>query len=122
MKWPIAAVLDVVMILVFAAIGRASHHEASPVLDACGTAWPFLAGAAAGWVLVLAVRREPPIALVASWPVWLLTVGVGMAVRHVTGRGVAVSFVIVATLFLGLFMMGWRAIALLLARRRTATA
>ncbi|WP_343074634.1 DUF3054 domain-containing protein [Nakamurella aerolata] len=106
-----AAVLDAVLIVVFAAVGRASHGESNPVLDALGTAWPFLTGAAAGWVLVLLLRRVAPLSVATGWPVWLLTVAVGMVLRAATGRGVAVSFVIVATVVLALFLLGWRLLA-----------
>lgn len=37
---------DIVLILGFAAIGRASHSEAHPVLESLVVAWPFLVGAA----------------------------------------------------------------------------
>ena len=43
---------------------------------------------------------------------WLTTLVVGMALRRtVFGRGTAIAFVIVATLFLALFLVGWRAAA-----------
>jgi hypothetical protein len=49
---------------------------------------------------------------------WLGTVALGMALRVVSGQGTAVSFVIVALIFLGLFLLGWRLLARLAARRR----
>ncbi|WP_265446530.1 DUF3054 domain-containing protein [Flexivirga meconopsidis] len=106
-----AAVLDIAVILVFAAIGRASHHESNPVVDALGTAWPFLAGAALGWAVSVVVWRVAPILVRHSLPVWICAVAGGMLLRQLTGRGVAFSFVVVATIFLGVFLLGWRAIA-----------
>ncbi|NNG41003.1 DUF3054 domain-containing protein [Flexivirga sp. ID2601S] len=115
-----AAVLDVVVILVFAAIGRASHHESNPVVDALGTAWPFLIGAALGWAVSFAVWREAPLRVRHALPVWVCAVAGGMLLRHLTDRGVAFSFVVVATIFLGVFLLGWRAVASLSQRKASA--
>lgn len=113
----VAVVLDALVVLVFAGIGRASHHESNPVLDALQTAWPFLVGAAVGWVLVRVVHGRPPLTVRTGWPVWVSTVAVGMVLRQLTGRGTAFSFIVVATVFLGIFLLGWRLVAGLLSRR-----
>ncbi|HKU11479.1 MAG TPA: DUF3054 domain-containing protein [Sinomonas sp.] len=111
----LALVGDAVVVLVFAAMGRGFHGEANPVLGVLSTAWPFLAGAALGWALPV-VRRRP----LALWPsgvsVWLGAYVVGMLLRAVTGQGLAVTFLVVALCFLGLFIVGWRAVARLLGR------
>jgi hypothetical protein len=52
--------------------------------------------------------------------VWLVTVAAGMALRAVSGQGTAVTFIIVALCFLGLVMLGWRAVAHLVVRRNAA--
>jgi hypothetical protein len=53
-----------------------------------------------------------------TYVVWGYTVVMGMVLRNlVFDRGTAVAFIIVATVFLGITMFGWRA---LLARRTTA--
>ena len=102
--------VDVVVLLVFAAIGRGSHAES---LDAAGvlqTAWPFVAGAAVGWLVARAWRR--PLAL---WPTgvstWLGALVVGMLLRRLVGEGTAWDFVAVATGFLAVFLLGWRLLA-----------
>ncbi|MFC4905881.1 DUF3054 domain-containing protein [Actinomadura gamaensis] len=118
-----AAVADAACVLVFVAIGRSSHDEAASVTGFLNTAWPFLAGALIGWLVVRAWRR--PAALVPSGVgVWIAAVAGGMLLRVISGQGTAVAFVIVATLFLGLVLLGWRAVAALVARRgnRTSTA
>jgi FtsH-binding integral membrane protein len=106
--WPGA--LDVLAVLVFVAIGRASHDEAASVTGFLNTAWPFLAGLALGWAVTRAWNG--PLAL---WPtgggIWLVTVVAGMVLRVVSGQGTAVAFVIVALAFLGLVLLGWRAAA-----------
>jgi hypothetical protein len=116
-----AAVLDVVLVLAFVLIGRGSHGE-NVVAGALTTFWPFAVGLLVGWLATIALRR--PLAL---WPtgviVWLATLVVGMLLRVVSGQGIAVSFVIVATVVLAVFLIGWRAVALLVqrlaARRRS---
>ncbi|MBV9792343.1 MAG: DUF3054 domain-containing protein [Actinobacteria bacterium] len=105
-----AAVLDVASVLVFVVIGRASHHDGETIPGVASTAWPFLAGLAAGWLVARAWRR--PAALVpAGLAAWLGTVAVGMVLRVVAGQGTAVAFIIVALCFLGLFLLGWRLLA-----------
>jgi hypothetical protein len=99
--------LDVLAVLVFAAVGRVSHDEGADALDVLGTAWPFLLGCLVGWVLTRAWRRPSAVRPVGV-PVWLCTVGLGMLGRALTGAGTELSFVLVATLVLGLFLLGWR--------------
>jgi hypothetical protein len=105
---------DLVAVLIFAAIGRRAHAEGSAVLGALATAAPFLAGTGAGWLAVRSARRG---SARDGWStgsgvlVVALTVAVGMGLRHLTGRGTPPSFVIVATTFLGLVLLGWRAAA-----------
>jgi hypothetical protein len=111
-------VVDVVLVLVFASVGRRSHTEGVTVAGVLHTAWPFLLGTGAGWALAGGWRR--PLTL---WPTgvvtWLSTVVVGMVLRRLVGEGTAVDFVLVATAFLGLFLLGWRAITSTVLRRRT---
>jgi hypothetical protein len=115
-----AAALDVASVLVFVVIGRASHNHGESVPGVASTAWPFLAGLAAGWAAARAWRR--PMALVPSGiAAWLGTVAVGMVLRVVAGQGTAVSFIIVALCFLGLFLLGWRLLARIFSRRPAAS-
>jgi hypothetical protein len=113
----LAVVLDCCCVLVFVVIGRASHTKGESLAGVASTAWPFLAGLAGGWLAARTWRR--PFVL---WPggvgAWLGTVAVGMVLRVVSGQGTAVAFVVVALVFLGLFLLGWRALALVVARRR----
>lgn len=113
-----AALTDVVLILVFAAIGRDAHQRGDIVSGVFLTAWPFLAGAALAWLLGTVRRR--PLSLSAGALVWLGTVAGGMILRAATGQTVAVAFVIVALLSLGLFLLGYRALLALLRRTRTS--
>ncbi|HET8617076.1 MAG TPA: DUF3054 domain-containing protein [Actinomycetales bacterium] len=108
--------LDVVAVLVFATVGRRSHAEGVTVTGVLETAWPFLVGAAGGWVAARAWKRSSalvPVGVV----VWLAAVAVGMLLRRLTGEGTAWPFVVVATLVLGAQMLGWRCVVQLVRRQ-----
>ena len=53
--------------------------------------------------------------------VWAITVAAGMALRALSGGGIAVSFIVVASLFLAAGLIGWRVVATLVLSRRTTT-
>lgn len=111
-----AALTDAVMILVFAAIGRDTHQRADVLTGVFLTAWPFLAGAAAGW---LAARAWPqPLSLKSGVAIWLGAVAGGMVLRALTGQTVVLAFVIVAFLSLGLALLGYRGLIALAGRLR----
>lgn len=118
----LALVVDAVLIVVFAAIGRATHD--GDVLGPAGsglatTAWPFLAAMLLGWIVSRGWRR--PLAPVRTGlPVWGVTLVAGLLLRALSGQGIAVAFVIVAGITLLLFLVGWRAIAALVARIRVS--
>ncbi len=109
----IAALVDLVLVIVFCAIGRRTHDEANAVVGLATTAWPFVTGAVVGWVATWALYRDKfdaflivPTGIV----VWISTVAVGMILRAVSGQGTAFSFVLVASIVLGVFLLGWRAL------------
>lgn len=102
-------IIDLVLVVVFAAIGRASHAEA---LDAGGlarTAMPFVGAALLVWIfIVLTNRTFPP--LREGLVVWGATLVLGMVFRMMVGDGVQAAFVAVAAAVLAAFLLGWRAI------------
>jgi hypothetical protein len=101
---------DVCCVLALVLIGRANHHAGDTLAGVASTSWPFLAGLAAGEAGTRAWRR--PFALIPTGAgVWLATVAIGQALRVLAGQGTAVAFIIVSLLFLGLFLLGWRAVA-----------
>ena len=105
-----AAAIDAAVILVFAVAGRQEHKTGTTVGGVLGVAAPFLIGAAAGWLLVL-TTRQPPLAWRAGFIVWAATVVLGLAARWLLwDRGIALSFVIVTAIVLGLLMFAWRAL------------
>jgi Protein of unknown function (DUF3054) len=112
----LALVADVLCVLVFCAIGRRSHAEGVTVLGVAETAWPFLAGTATGWLAARAWQRPTdlsPTGLV----VWVSTVLIGMLLRKATSQGVALSFVVVASVATAILLLGWRGVAVIANRR-----
>ncbi len=106
----VAAVVDATLVLVFVVLGRTSHEEGNLLTGTLSVAAPFLIALALGWIVGRAWRQ--PIALRTGVFVWITTVVAGMVLRHtVFDRGTALAFIIVATLFTGLFLVGWRAVA-----------
>lgn len=116
----LALVLDAALVVVFAAIGRASHERGvfgDGGLGLATTAWPFLVALALGWLVCLGWRR--PLSIVrTAVPVWVVTVAGGMFLRAVSDQGTALPFVIVATVTLLVLLVGWRLIAAVVRRMR----
>ncbi|WZH36712.1 MAG: DUF3054 domain-containing protein [Microbacterium enclense] len=113
--------VDAVLVVVFAAIGRATHD--GDVLGPAGsglasTAWPFLVALLVGW-LVSRAWHAPLAPVRTGLPVWAVTVTVGMVLRSFDGQGVAVAFVIVASITLAVFLIGWRGVARIVAQLRS---
>jgi peptidoglycan/LPS O-acetylase OafA/YrhL len=102
-----AAVTDAVLILVFAAVGRDAHQRGDVVTGVFLTAWPFLAGAAIGW-LASKAWRNPLAVRRTGLAVWLAALAGGMVLRLLTDQTVVLPFIIVALLSLGLLLVGWR--------------
>ncbi len=118
---PVLALLaDLLCVLVFVVVGKADHATGLDPASVVGTAWPFLAALALGWVVTLAWRTPGRI-----WPtgvlVWAVTVVGAMPLRLVSGEGAPISFVVVTSVFLAATMLGWRAVAHLLSRRKRQT-
>lgn len=108
---PIVAVdLDLLTVFAFVVIGRNNHDESPGLGGVIETAAPFLIGLAVSWLAARAWKR--PFAVPTGLIVWVGTVALGMACRRVFfDEGTAFSFVIVASVFLGVFLNGWRAVA-----------
>jgi peptidoglycan/LPS O-acetylase OafA/YrhL len=111
----IALLADIVCVIVFCTIGRRSHAEGLTVSGVAHTAWPFLAGAAVGWLLI-GGWRKPFTVIPTGVVVWVCTVAVGMLSRKATSAGVSASFVVVASLSTAVLLLGWRAAAALFRR------
>lgn len=115
--------LDLLVVLVFATLGRASHDLDLGPLGILTTAWPFIFGTAVGWVILMLMPRgfrrwwSDGVVVAAS------ALFLGMLLRWLTGEGTATAFVLVATGVLFLGLLGWRAVeALVRSRARSRTA
>ena len=116
--WALPALAaDLAFILLFAAVGRRNHAEGLSIGGVIETAWPFLAGAAVGWLISRAWQR-PTAVVPTGITIWVCTVAVGMLLRKATSEGTAASFVTVATLTIGLLLLGWRAAVTRMTGRR----
>ena len=99
----ITAVVDVVAVVVFVAIGRRKHNEGTALSGIIGVAAPFLIALGISWI-GLRTWREPfnRASLVATW---IITVAIGLLLRRlVFDRGIAIAFIIVATITLGVLL------------------
>ena len=112
----LALVADIACVVVFCTIGRRSHAEGLTLGGIAETAWPFLSGTLAGW-LISRAWRAPRAVVPTGVVVWVSTVVVGMLLRKASSQGVAASFIVVASLVTALLLLGWRVVAGLIAKR-----
>lgn len=96
--------VDLLLVCVFAVVGRLSHYGTLTPSGWWTTAWPFLAGTLAAWAALTLLRR-PPGAIVSGVVVWLGALVVGMGLRQAVGQGTATPFVVVATVVLGVLLV-----------------
>jgi hypothetical protein len=98
---------------VFSIAGRQSHGEGEALRSIVIVAAPFVVA----WLVVAwfsGVYRSSSLRRVAL--AWLVAWPIALALRALTGRGVPVSFDLVALLFCGALLLGWRAVVSRLAR------
>ncbi|BAG29624.1 Protein of uncharacterised function (DUF3054) [Kocuria rhizophila] len=114
--WPLYLAVDIVLVIVFAALGRSSHGEG--VAGALMTAWPFLVGALVGW-LACRGTRHPAAVIPTGLSVWLCAEVGGMVLRTLTGQGTALPFVLVSLVVLGALLIGYRLVLLGVRRIRS---
>lgn len=106
----VAAALDAASVLVFVTAGRRNHNEGMTIGGVMTVAVPFLIALTIGWLISRAWRQ--PMNLRIGVTIWASTIIIGLLLRNlVFDRGIATSFIIVTTLFLGAVLLGWRAIA-----------
>ena len=114
--WPL--LVDLTCVLALALGGKSSHEPGESDWVLLTIAWPFALAALLAHLL-LAWRDRPTQRV---WPegatIVAVTYALGMLLRALSGRGMAPGFLVVAALFLGVTMLGWRAVAHLVARRR----
>ncbi len=115
-QWPAWVAIDLVLIVIFALLGRREHEHGLSIGGILWTALPFIIG-----YLILTLVTRPWSTINNVWPigllVWLGTVVLGIAVRLALGSTAAIAFIIVAAIVLGLFLLGRRLITGLVAKR-----
>jgi Protein of unknown function (DUF3054) len=110
------AIVDVVAVVVFVAIGRRNHDEGMAISGVLAVAAPFLIALVVSW---LGMRTWVEPFTRRSWATtWVITVVVGLLLRRfVFERGIATPFIIVATITLGVLL----GVGRLLSRKLSAT-
>ena len=116
---------DLVVVLAFSAVGRLAHHSdeggGDPLLGVLRTATPFVIALTLGH-LTWVVRRQPWLLYPGGAVILVQTVMFGVLLRMVTEQGSLPSapFFLTTVLVLGLGMLGWRLLAFLVGRSRSA--
>ena len=121
-RWLPPLVADLVCVLVFAFAGKTSHEAGDSDWVVLAIVWPFALGVAVAHAGLVSRGRQTR----RIWPegavVLAVTYLLGMLLRAVSGRGLAVGFLVVALLFLALTLLGWRGIVQVAGGRRTSRA
>jgi hypothetical protein len=110
----LAVAADVVAVVVFGAVGRATHAEPADLLGLLGTVAPFAVGLALAWATPIV--RADPVGLRAGAVVVAGTVVLGLALRAAVTGALPLSFAVVAAVALAVLLLGWRALSALVAR------
>ena len=113
MKPWIAALLDLICVVAFVAVGIRSHGDADAFIT---VAAPFIAALAVAWLVAAPLRA--PETLKAGAVIWLVTLVGGMLLRRAMGDGTAATFILVASFFLAVTMLGWRGVRVLVTQRQ----
>ena len=108
--------VDVVAIVLFAVLGRRNHDEGSTVAGVLVVAGPFLAGWTIAWFATRLDRQ--PRSAVGALRALVVAVPVALVLRVATDRGIAPAFVVVAVVFLGVVLVGRRALLSLIGAQR----
>lgn len=110
-------VIDVVIIILFAVIGREDHGFVSDFWDYLRVAAPFLV--ALGISIVLARAWRDPVYWLTGLFLAIGTLVIGMVLRaNVWDDGTATGFIVVSTVWMVGLMVGWRLVVSGIARYR----
>lgn len=115
------ASIDLLLVLVFAIVGRATHSEGVSVGGVLWTALPFWIACLVGW-LVLGLLDDDGFGPRGALVSWLVTLLGGVALRITFGDTAAWPFVAVAALVLAALFAGWRLVWRLVQGRRKPAA
>ena len=114
-----ALVGDLLVVLLFVAMGLVQHGTPLTTQNLFLVGWLFAVGVLLGHLAIRAWRAPFRI-----WPhgvfVWAITLASAMALRTLFSAGTEVSFIIVTAVVTGVLMLGWRAVALYVTREERA--
>ena len=102
----------------FAVAGKGSHEAGASQWVVLAIVWPFAVGVVVAHLGLLSRGGSPARVRPEGIVVLAVTYVLGMVLRVVSGRGIAVGFLVVAAIFLALTMLGWRAVLRIVAQRR----
>lgn len=111
--------IDAALVITFCVIGRVSHESGifGDLPGLLGTIWPFIAALVVAHGGVILMRRDGA-RLSSGLVIWAVAVVGGLLLRAASGQGTALSFMIVTTLVLAAFLLGWRAIFAIVTPKR----
>lgn len=104
-------VVDAVLVVAFAVIGRSAHDESLTPGGILATASPFIVGTVIGWLVVRIRRGAWPLEVGPGITVWFSTLLIGMLLRVIVLDSFAWAFLAVAAGVLAVLLVGWRALA-----------
>lgn len=115
----LAALADLVAVVVFVLVGRSSHHEQAGSAEVLKVIAPFAIALLVAWLATRA-WRAPLAAFPTGASLWLITAGLGLVLRRFAfQRSTALAFVIVGSVFLLAALVGWRTVAEFTRRNRS---
>lgn len=101
---------DVICVLALVVIGTRNHDTDTGVGGVLYVGAPFWIALVVGWVITRAYKNATATSVGVF--IWIIAVALGMVLRNlVFDRGTAAAFIVVASVFLGIAMNGWRIIA-----------
>jgi uncharacterized membrane protein len=111
--------IDALAVVVFVIIGRRSHDEGSALGGIAAVSAPFLLALGIAWIAGWPLRQSAADVRFGIY-VWVVTAVLGLLARRFAfARSTAASFIVVASIVLAVFIVGWRAaVAAVVARRR----
>lgn len=112
--------IDFAVVAVFAIVGLVNHGGID-LVEVGRVGWPFLAALLAVWALPM-VRMTSLLVWPTGVIVWLVTAIGGLLIRWAIYGGVSGAMPWITIGVLGVFIVGWRAIAHLVERRQIAAA
>ena len=97
------AIVDAVAVVVFVVVGQRNHDGSSYIYGIINLAAPFLIALGTSWAILRTWRR--PFNRASFVATWAITVVGGLFLRRVIfDRGIAIAFIIVAVISLGLLL------------------